>query len=149
MLVIGQTHHCQKEMRKTTEINQRRQLLGDSVVKGFHANGISKATGENVVAKSFSGATAEDMKYYLKPNLKRKPSNVIIHVVTNKLKTDEAQVIVNEVKDICELVKDSSPETNITVSEIITREDYQLIKAKIKEVDNGLSRYFQQNSWCF
>ena len=141
MFVIGETHRCQKEMRKTTEINQRRQLLGDSVVKGFHANGISKAMGENVVAKSFSGVTAE--------NMKRKPFNVIIHVGTNNLKTDEAQVIVNEVKDICELVKDNSPETNITVSEIITREDHQLIKTKIKEVNNGLSRYFQQNSWCF
>ena len=97
--------------------------------------------GENVVAKSFSGVTAE--------NMKRKPFNVIIHVGTNNLKTDEAQVIVNEVKDICELVKDNSPETNITVSEIITREDHQLIKTKIKEVNNGLSRYFQQNSWCF
>ena len=89
------------------------------------------------------------MKYYLKPNLKRKPSNVIIHVGTNNLKTDETQVIVNEVEDICELVKDSSPETNITVSEIITREKDQLIKTKIKEVNNGQSRYFQQNSWCF
>ena len=141
MLVIGETHRCQKEMRKTTEINQRRQLLGDSVVNRFHANGISKAMGENAVAKSFSDVTAE--------NTKRKPFNVIIHVGTNNLKTDEAQVIVNEVKDICELVKDNSPETNITVSEIITREDHQLIKTKIKEVNNGLSRYFQQNSWCF
>ena len=46
-------------------------------------------------------------------------------------------------------MKDSNPEINITVSEIITREDDQLIKAKIKEVNNGLSRYCQQNSWCF
>ena len=35
------------------------------------------------------------------------------------------------------------------MSEIITREDDQLIKAKLKKVNNGLARYCQKNSWCF
>ena len=43
------------------------------------------ATDSRVKVHSFSGATASEMEYFIKPLLERKPSHVIIHCGTNDL----------------------------------------------------------------
>ena len=123
-------------------------IIGDSMVKGLHAAKIGKTTGDYVVVKSFSGSTAADMKHYVKPQLSGNPSNVIIHVGTNNLKTCEADEIIEEIGEVCDVIKQSNSSINITISEIIDREDDKVLKSKIKEVNVNMARYCEQKNLC-
>ena len=46
-------------------------------------NRLSEAQSNSVKVRIFRGATIDDMKDFLKPYLKRPPTNIILHVGTN------------------------------------------------------------------
>ena len=46
-----------------------------------------------VFIKAFPGATADDMVDHIKPILRRKPDNIILHADTNNLKTDVSHAV--------------------------------------------------------
>ena len=121
-------------------------IIGDSIVKGMIAERISKATSHKVIVRSFGGATTHDMKDYLKSTLRKNPENITLHVGTNNLRNQSPQEIVNDIKGICETIQSQCLTTNITVSELITREDTSISKKKVQEVNKELTRYFNLNS---
>lgn len=45
-----------------------------------------------IVVKSFPGATADCMKDYIKPTIKKKPNAIVIHTGTNDLKHEKMLV---------------------------------------------------------
>ncbi len=57
--------------------NQHVILLGDSMIKNIKGYRLSK--NKKVNAVSISGATSEDIKDYIKPLVKKKPAEIIIH----------------------------------------------------------------------
>ena len=118
------------------------------MVKGVQAAKIGKATNAKVKVQSFSGATVGDMKHCVKPHLNQNPTNVIIHLGTNNVKTYEPQEIINEDKEVCEEVKGLSPESNVTLSEIIDREDNHGLQLNIKEVNDDILKYCNENNVC-
>ena len=77
---------------------------------------------QKIVLKSFPGANTEDMWEYIKPTIKRKPDNVILHVGTNDLKKD---VTVEEVaENIIKLATSSFLSgTKIAISGLVPRND--------------------------
>ena len=56
-------------------------IAGDSIIK--EQKGWLMSREKMVKVYSFSGATTEEMKYFLQPLLERKPSHVILHCGTN------------------------------------------------------------------
>lgn len=62
-------------------------IAGDSIIQRLPGWKLSKL--QKVVVKSFSGATVQDMEDYIKPITKNEPDNIILHIGTNNLKSQE------------------------------------------------------------
>jgi lysophospholipase L1-like esterase len=97
--------------------------------------------------KSFPGSTVEDLTDYIKPSLKRKPKNIIVHVGTNDLKRKSAKDVAKSIDKLCKSIKLDQPQTSISVSEIIHREDNQELKEKALAVNKELARYSEQKKF--
>ena len=65
-------------------------IAGDSIIQ--HICGWSISRSNKVVIKSFPGATTEDMEDFVKPLLRKKPDNVVLHIGTNDLNTQEPRL---------------------------------------------------------
>ena len=90
---------------------------------------------KNISIRCFPGATTQNMHDYIKPTLKRKPDKVVIHVGTNDTKHREAPQIVESIDQLYEKIKTNSRDTDITLSELIIREDSATMKIKVLEVN--------------
>ena len=96
-------------------------ILGDSILKNIQGWKLSQSINnkQNVIVKSFSGATVNCMKAYVKPSLDKHPDKIILHVGTNDLKTAlspeniangivELALSINE-KNICPIISGLIP----------------------------------------
>ena len=92
-----------------------------------------------VTVKSFSGAKVEDMSHYIKPSLKYKPDNLILHVGTNNLRSNTPNEIAKEIEKICNIVNHDSPSTNIAISQLIVCQDSAELEQKRVCVNETLS----------
>ena len=113
-------------------------IVGDSLLKHLKQQKISKSTNTKTRVKSFPGANIQDMKDYIKPALRNNPDRIILHVGTNDLRSKDATSIVNEVHELCKEIKKNKPATQITISEIISREDNHMLQTKVSDVNNLL-----------
>jgi lysophospholipase L1-like esterase len=86
--------------------------------------------------KCSAGAKLSDMKHYSIPPLTTDPKHVILHCGTNDLQTKSQQEITKETGELCDSILAISPNTDITVSSILTRKDNQ--GNKIAEVNDQL-----------
>ena len=117
------TTENQKNRYKEKEVTC---ILGDSIIKGISGfrmtNTLAPSCNKKIVLKSFPGANTEDMWEYIKPTIKRKPDNVILHVGTNDLKKD---VTVEEVAENLIKLATSSflSGTKIAISGLVPRND--------------------------
>ena len=68
------------------------------MLKALNPSKLCRSTGKQIIVKTFPGATTADMKYYVKPTLKRNPELVVLHVGTNDVQRKEPQEIADEVK---------------------------------------------------
>ena len=75
-----------------------------------------------VVAKHFSWAKTKDMESYIIPTLKQNPETIIIHSVTNDLKSDSSPEEI--ARDIIKLTTSCKTQTNkVILSSIVPRYD--------------------------
>jgi hypothetical protein len=86
--------HYDKERPNAIELNSQNRkektkrsvlIAGDSIIQHVHGWELSNED-YNVAVKSFSSSKLEDMKDYLKPLIRRKPDEIILHIGTNNLK---------------------------------------------------------------
>ena len=99
----NQSRFNQKKTRVTT-------ILGDSIIKDLKPHKIRKEIGpeEKVFIKSFSGATIDSMKDYVKPSLKFQSDLYILHAGTNDLRTEKTpEVIANQIVELAKKMKTS------------------------------------------
>ena len=71
-------------------------IVGDSVLKNVKRREINselQSRGITTHVKTFPGATAEDMKFYIQPELKAIPETVIVLCGTNNLRSEEPDVV--------------------------------------------------------
>jgi len=76
---------------------------------------ISKSVKHKTQIKSFSGATVEDLNDNIKPSLKRKPKNIILHVGTNDLKRENAKDIATKIDRLCKSIKSDHPQMSVSL----------------------------------
>jgi len=137
---IQTEEHRQQKKSKYTAV------LGDSLLRGIRRDKISRSTKQRVRIGCFPGATIEDMKYYIKPTLKRKPDHVILHIGTNNSLANSAEEVTAGIATLCDEITQDQPDAHITISELITRDDKQNAKVKICEINEALKQYCEQNS---
>ena len=97
-----------------------------------HNHMLARATGEFI---------------YIKPAIKKKPDEVVIHIGTNDTNHRKAPQIIEGINRLYQQIKVSSPKTNITISELIIRDDNSTAKSKVLEVNIKLLKdYCSKNS---
>ena len=120
-------------------------IAGDSIIQ--HIRGWSISRSNKVVVKSFPGATTEDMEDFVKPLLRKKPDNVILHIGTNDLNTQEPRLTAEGIVNLALQIEGDAPETNLAISGLITRADDK--DGKVSSVNKILKKFCRQNHWNF
>ncbi|KXJ11550.1 hypothetical protein AC249_AIPGENE5488 [Exaiptasia diaphana] len=72
--------------------------------------------------KTAGKTTTRAMKDYLKPNLELGPSEVILHVGTNDLRSRDPKEVAESIIDLARQIK-SSCEAKVTIPELVCRRD--------------------------
>ena len=111
--------------------NQERKkalIIGNSMVKDIKIQKINKKLKfTNGSVKCFPGANTSDMKYYIKPPIKKKPNAevVIIHTGTNDLSSEFTPTkIATNIMDLAtDLKKNLNQSCDLIISSIILRGD--------------------------
>ena len=70
------------------------------------------------------------MKDFLKPYLKRSPTNLILHVHTNNSINDSSNAILNKLLSLKNYIHTELPESNVILSDIIDRSDNSTVRLK-------------------
>ena len=105
------------------------------MVNNIQENGLSKQ--HHVQIKRNGGATTLDVKDFIKPIVRRKPDLIIIHAGTNDLKDDNVNTA-ETLTEIFEAARDVSPETEIVMSSVITRQDKPGIPKRVKNLNKAI-----------
>ena len=80
-----QTKDKQEIAQNNKDQNKRKIIIaGDSIIQHVHGWELSNENCNGAV-KSFSGSKVEDMQDSLKPPIRRKPDEIILHIGTNIL----------------------------------------------------------------
>ena len=117
--IIESSHHHSDKKNDVTPTEKTKKktvvIVGDSIVRNVHSRSLNQSPKEYFsVAKSFPGATTQDMKDYIKPTISRKPDMVILHTGTNDLKSNQnPSDIANEIVNLGKNIKNSGTEVSI------------------------------------
>ncbi|CAB4040476.1 unnamed protein product, partial [Paramuricea clavata] len=132
----NQSHNTEMDRKNSTQHrdNQTKQrtdhrncpnvvIVGDSMIKHIEPAKLRQGLKSGVTFRTFAGAKTEDMKYYLQPTLKAKPSHLILHVGTNDLSGKSPEEIAQNISELGKAATEQVPGLKLSISEIITRSD--------------------------
>ena len=125
-------------------------VLRDSIIKNLQGWRLSDDN-NHVVVKSFGGANCTDMEDYLKPVVRKEPENIILHVgLTNDSnKSTSPDQIAQGIINLGIQINQDSPQTNITISEILPRTDKSNLLTKASQINDIVKKYCDQNKWGY
>ena len=150
-IIESSRHHLDKKNDVTPTDKSRKKtvvIVGDSIVRNVPNRSLNQSLKEYFsVVKSFPGATAQDMKDYIKPSIARKPDMVVLHTGTNDLKSNQnSSDIANDIFNLAKNIKNSGTEVSI-LSSLIPRGD-RLSKKK-KKVNKELQEKYTAENFAF
>lgn len=131
---------------KTSDERKKTIIIGDSIISKLKGWKMSDKS-NRISTISISGSRVEDMKDYIKPTLKAKPDNMIVHIGTNNLRSEEPQVVAEKIVNICEQIERNSPDTTIAVSELTARQDSSELEHKRVAVNKILRSFSKSRNW--
>jgi hypothetical protein len=101
--------------------------------------------------KSFSGSKIEDMTDYLKPLIRRKPDEIILHIGTNNLKDSSAtpQQLAGGISNLGTQIRNSSPSTKICLSALLIRNDNSDLVTKIQDINKRVRDICVSKNWSY
>ena len=88
-----------------------------------------------------------DIQDYVKPSLRKKPDNIILHVGTNDLAAESPEEIVDSLKDLHLAISQISPFTKVSMSALTVR-SYKL-STKVNEVNSRIYKYCNETKIAF
>ena len=109
-------------------------IAGDSLTEGLKGWLISRK--KKVKVQTFSGATTQDMKDYIKPLVAKKPAHIYLHIGTNDVANLSADQVKHNIFEIARNIRNKG--FNCTVSSLIKRKDQYSVN--VEEINNLLSR---------
>ena len=116
-------------------------VVGDSMIQGIEENKLKRYKAK---IRSFPGSTIDDLYDYIKPLLKKKPTNVIIHCGTNDAQNKSAGMIINELNNLKIHIEEVNPGTNVFFSTPIIRKDDVTLDKKLQEVASYLNENYEK-----
>ena len=122
-------------------------VIGDSIIKNIQGWRLSDCN-NHVVVKSFGGANCSDMENYLKPVIRKEPEHIILHIGKNNLsKNTSPDQIAQGIINLGIQINQNSPQTKITISEILPRTDKSNLLAKANQVNSIVRKYCYRHKW--
>ena len=144
-----QNSNAQRSDKSQSPKKKVTAVLGDSIIKNLQGWRLSDDN-NHVVVKSFAGANCTDMEDYLKPVVRKEPENIILHVGTNDLnKSASPDQIAQGIINLGIQINQDSPQTSITISEILPRTDKSNLLIKASQVNDIVKKYCDQNKWGY
>ena len=145
---VDESHH-DSQPNHSTEGKQTTLIAGDSLLKNLQGWKLSR--GHSVKVHTFPGCTTSDMFDYVKPLLRKQPSEIYLHVGTNSISQPHqtARSTAEEIVDLASYIEKESPSTELIISGLVTRTDVEGLPAKITEANKILQRFCRQNEWTF
>ena len=110
-------------------------ITGSSILCGLNEKRLQKY---KIKVRAFPGATVDDMHDYLKPLLKKNPSNIIIHIGSNDSVHKTADEILNEIENLISFIKEILPDVKIYHSCPIIRTDNAQANAVLNKLNQLL-----------
>ena len=123
-------------------------ILGDSMLSKLDGWKMSNRE-VKVKVRSFPGSTVRDLQDYIKPTLREAPQGIIVHSGTNDIPSSSPNTIVDSLVSLCTDIEKELPNTSIAISEIITRNDRQMLNTKIANVNKSLKSICTFRNWGF
>ena len=121
-----------KDADRNEESNKKKPTIivaGDSMIKNIKGWLMSRK--KQVKVCSFPGATAEEMNFFLKPLISRKPDKIILHTGTNDLSQGSVEQVSCNIIKLAEEIERNG--IRCTISSIITRRGK--LNEKVKQVN--------------
>ena len=104
-------------------------ITGDSILLGIDESRISGinesriSSKRNIKVRAFKGATVQAMYDYIKPLLKKCPSNIILHIGANDTIDKTSRQILDEIILLKQFIQTSLPAVNVVISTLTQRLD--------------------------
>ena len=95
-------------------------ITGSSILMGLEENKLRKYKAN---VRPFPGACVDDMFYYLTPLLKKKPTNIVLHIGSNDAPFKSANDIANEIRSLITFIEEEVPGVKIFLSSPVIRLD--------------------------
>ena len=92
----------------------------------------------NGKVRAFPGACVDDMHDYLLPLLKKKPTNIIIHIGSNDAANKNADQISEEITNLKEFIENILPDVHIYISCPVLRLDNAKANSTLRELSKIL-----------
>ncbi len=91
------------------------------------------------------------MKDYLKPLIRRKPDEIILHIGTNNLKdsSNTPQQLAEGISNLGTQIRNSSPSTKICLSALLIRNDNSNLVTKIQDINKRLRAICISKYWSY
>ena len=101
-----------------------------------------------VKVSTFSGCTTKDLCDHVKPILRKKPDRLIIHVGANSLRESSSPTAcAQEIIELARSAKNSSPDTDIVISNLIARSDDSELSSQVSAVNSTLRKLCAKSQW--
>ena len=134
--------------------NKAAVVIGDSMIKQIDCKRLQRAAngqysrGMRIRKETYRGARVDAMKHHVKPCLTSKPDRIILHIGTNDIgSTKDEKEIIKGIGDICEVIKQDSPNTKIALSTLVIRADKPDYKAKVQKVNKELAELCEYKNY--
>ena len=142
-------HNGDNSLDEGQDKRKRVMVVGDSIVKFVLDHKLSSVEAK-VTVHPQSGSTVEDLEDYIKPIIRKKPDEIILHVGTNDLASQQGAVeIAGNIASLGKTV--SRAGIKVTISSITARnrkhEDH--LKDKLTRVNDSLKRIASENRFGF
>ena len=122
-------------------------IVRDSLLKNRQGRKISRSA--KVKVSSFPGCTIIDMRDHIKPNLRKNPDAIVIHVGTNSLRSSTSvRDCAEEITNLVTVIGNESS-ADLAIPGIIPRSDEESVAVKVSGVNKLLKTFCTQNGWGF
>ena len=106
---------------------------------------LNKNADINIKIRKYPGASSTDILNYIKPSLRKKPDQIVIHPGTNDLTNNHNYL--NDVHKIVKMVvKETCKNTKLCFSSLICRTDLKDIDEKVIKTNTHLKNYCKQQN---
>ena len=114
-------------------------IAGDSIISGIVEKRLCRKD-KLVNARSFTGATIEDMFHYMVPLIRKRPDNIILHCGSNNTNRNQPQEIVDGLLNLKTFIMQSLPDCKVVFSLPTIRNDNPAKNNILKLVRNFLNQ---------